>query len=214
MSRRGPIIAAIVIVLVAVLAFFFLVRPKMTQVTETREMVDQARADEVALRSELARLEAVREDAPRIRRQLARFRKAVPPVADLPGLINLLQDAANVADVEFFSISPAAPAASPTGAAAEIPASIQVIGSFFQVDEFLFRLETMPRAAKVITIEVAEAGAEEEGVDTGVFRLDVTMSTEFYTTDTAAGPGAPVDAIEAPAATPTPTPSPSPTEEA
>jgi type IV pilus assembly protein PilO len=206
MSRRGPIIVLAISVLVAILLFFFLVLPKMREVSRTEEAVDQARAEELSLRAELARLEGIREDSRRIRRQVARFRRAVPPVADLPGLINALQDAADVSDVDFFSVSPGVPVAFPTVAASEIPAEVQVIGGFFQVDEFLFRLETMDRATKVINISVGP------GPDS-LPQLQVAMSVEFYTTDPTAGPGTVPEEIEvSPTPGASPTPSPTPTE--
>lgn len=210
MSRRGPIIVIVISVVVAALLFFFLVLPKMREVSRTEEQVEQARAQELSLRAELARLEGIRENARQIRRQVARFRRAVPPVADLPGLINALQDQADVSDVDFFAVSPGVPVAFPEGTASEIPAQIQVIGGFFQVDEFLFRMETMDRAAKVITVSVA-AGPD------GLPQIQATLSVEFYTTDPAAGPGTVPEAAEpeaspSPGASPTPTPTASPTE--
>jgi Tfp pilus assembly protein PilO len=205
-TRRGPIIAAIVAVVLAVALFFLLVFPKMGEVGETEEELEQAQQEELTLQTELSRLQAAREQAPQIQRQLARFRRQIPPVADLPGLINQLQDVADVAGVDFFAISPGTPAAAPTGTAAEIPAQVQVVGSFFPVDEFLFRLETLPRASKVVNVTVAE-GPES------LPQIDVTLDVRFYTTDTEAGPGAAAESEPAPGATPSPSPtaSPSPT---
>jgi Tfp pilus assembly protein PilO len=204
-NRRGPIIAAVVAVVLAIAVFFLLVYPKMGEVRDTEDELEQAQQEELTLQTELDRLQAAREQAPEIQRQLARFRRQIPPVADLPGLINELQDIADIAGVDFFAISPGTPTATTAGAA-EIPATVQVVGTFFPVDEFLFRLETLPRASKAVSVTVAE-GPE------GLPQIDVTMDVRFYTTDTEAGPGA---AVETPApgatASPSPSPSPSPTE--
>ena len=202
-NRRAPLIAGIILVILALAAFFLLVWPKMGEVRETEEDLEQAEQEELTLQTELERLQALRENAPEIQRQLARFRRQIPPVADLPGLINELQDIADISGVDFFAISPGTPAAAPGGQAAEIPATVQVMGTFFPVDEFLFRLETLPRAAKAVSVNVAE------GPD-GLPQIDVTMDVRFYTTDTEAGPGATPE--PAPGAEPSPTPSPSPTE--
>lgn len=193
MNRRAPLFAAAGALVLVLAAFFLLVFPKMREVSRTEEELEQARSEEVGLRSELARLQAVREDAPRVQRQLARLRRNLPPVADLPGLINQLQSAADVSGVDFFSITPGTPVPVPAGAS-EIPAQVQVIGGFFPVDEFLFRLETLPRASKVLNISVAE------GTD-GLPQISVTLDVRFFTTDLQAGPGgappaAPEDAPE------------------
>ncbi|HEX5949342.1 MAG TPA: type 4a pilus biogenesis protein PilO, partial [Actinomycetota bacterium] len=143
MNRRAPLIAGLIFLVLALAAVFLLVLPKINDVGEAEDRLERAEQDEVALQAELSRLQEAAENAPELRRELARFRRAVPPVADLPGLINLLQTAADTAGVDFFSIAPGAPVAAPQGGAAEIPASIQVVGGFFPVDEFLFRLETL-----------------------------------------------------------------------
>jgi Tfp pilus assembly protein PilO len=203
-SRRAPLIAVIAFVLLAILMVVFLVMPKMNDVGEAEDQLEAAQVEELTLQTELSRLQASAEDAPRLRAELAKARRAVPPVADLPGLINELQTAADVAGVDFFSISPGAPQPAVGASASEIPASIQVVGGFFPVDEFLFRLETLPRSSKVITLTLGE------GPD-GAPQIDVQLDVRFYTTDLEAGPGAsiPLPAAPAPAA-----PGASPTPEA
>lgn len=198
MSRRGPLIAGIVFLLAAILVYFFLVSPKMKDVGEAEDRLDAAVSEEQSLQSTLARLREVQQDAPEIRRELAVVRQKVPPVADLPGLINLLQTAADTAGVDFFAVSPGDPVPSPAGNAVEIPAQIRVVGDFFAVDEFLFRLETLKRAAEVVTLGITT------GPD-GLPSLQMELQAHFFTTDLEAGPGAP-----APAPTPSPAPSPSP----
>lgn len=207
MKSRGPLIAGIASGLVLLLVIVFVVLPKRGEVKDAERDLEAAEAQELSLRTELARLQEARDEAPRVRKAIARFRRKVPPVADLPGMINLLQDAADISRVNFFSISPATPAASPTGEASEIPATVQVIGGFHQVREFLFHLETLQRQAKVVNISVDTREAEAESADgastsnpdeakivpSDSLFLDVRMTVEFYTTDTTSGPGAPVD---------------------
>ena len=207
MNRRGPLLVSIVFAVIALLAIFFLVLPKMSDVTEAEERLVAEEAEELPLQTELARLRDAADDAASLRRELARFQRAVPPVADLPGLINDLQTAADVAGVDFFQIDPGTPVPSATGEASEIPAAIRVIGGFFPVDEFLFRLETLPRAAKVTSVTVAE-GPELAP------QVDVQLQVQFFTTDLEAGPGAPVPEPPAaePEASPTPLESPPPGE--
>jgi Tfp pilus assembly protein PilO len=206
-SRRGPLMAGIAFVLLAILAVVFLVLPKRGDVQEAEGRLEQARQEEMLLQTELSQLQAAAENADQLRRELARFRRAVPPVADLPGLINDLQASADVAGVDFFSVAPGDPVPVPEGNAAEVPAQIQVVGGFFPTDEFLFRLETLQRASKVVNVSVAE------GPD-GLPQLQVTLDVRFYTTDLDAGPGAappaPGGGEETTTASPSPGASPAP----
>ena len=64
-------------------------------------------------------------------------------------------------------------------------------GGYFAIDEFLFLLETLPRAAKVTTLAVtpAAAGGTEATTTTSTSTLQLQITVEFYTTDLSAGPG-------------------------
>jgi Tfp pilus assembly protein PilO len=183
-NRRAPLIAGAVFAVLAVLVVVFLLMPKLGDVSDAQERLQEEEEQELVLEAELAQLREAAEEAEDVRRELAEFRRAVPPVADLPGLINQLQTAADISGVDFFAISPSVPVVTPDSRATQIPATIQVIGGFFPVDEFLFRLETLPRAAKVTSITVTE-GPDQ------LPQLDVSVETSFYTTDLDAGPGAP-----------------------
>lgn len=185
--RRGPIIAGAVIAVVAVLAVFFLVLPKMHEVSKTQEDVAAAEAQETALRAQLASLKEAQANAPRVKAQIAKLSNEVPPTADLPALIRLLSAAADGSAVDFFTMAPASPQLDPTGQFSTIPTAISVTGGYFALDQFLFRLESLPRAAKVISVSITPGGAAPPG--STVNSLSMQLSVEFYTTDTSAGPG-------------------------
>jgi Tfp pilus assembly protein PilO len=185
--RRGPIIAGAIIAVVAVLAVFFLVLPKMNEVSKTQEDVAAAEAQETALRAQLASLKEAQANAPRVKAQIAKLSNEVPPTADLPALIRLLSAAADGSAVDFFTMAPASPQLDPTGQFSTIPTAISVTGGYFALDQFLFRLESLPRAAKVISVSITPGGAAPPG--STVNSLSMQLSVEFYTTDTSAGPG-------------------------
>jgi Tfp pilus assembly protein PilO len=63
-----------------------------------------------------------------------------------------------------------------------IPTVITVNGSYFAVDEYLFRLESLPRISKVTQIGLVPG-------PTGYPQLALTLTVNFYTTDVSAGPG-------------------------
>ena len=187
MSRRGPIIAGAIVAVVAVLAVFFLVLPKMSEVTKARDELASAEAQETALRAQLASLKEAQANAPQVKAQIAKLSNEVPPTADLPALIRLLTAAADGSAVDFFTVAPGNPQLDPTGSFSSIPTSISVTGGYFALDQFLFRLETLPRAAKVTSVSITPGGAAPIGSTAN--SLSMQLGVEFYTTDTSAGPG-------------------------
>jgi Tfp pilus assembly protein PilO len=187
-SRRAPIIAAAAAILIAVLAVLLLVLPKMGEVSQTEEELQATQDEEISLDAQVRALQEAQAAAPETEAEIAAIEDQVPPTADLPALFRLLQGAADQAAVDFFSFTPGSPAPDATGAYSTISSSILVTGSYFAIDEYLFLLETLPRAAKVTTITVTPASSEgTTGATAGTLQLSLTV--EFYTTDSSAGPG-------------------------
>ena len=92
--------------------------------------------------------------------------------------------------MDFFSFTPGTPVPNPTGSYSTIASQITVSGGYFAIDEFLFLLETLPRAAKVTTLAVTpSAGARGDHDDDSTSNLQLQITVEFYTTDSSAGPG-------------------------
>ncbi|HWO69715.1 MAG TPA: type 4a pilus biogenesis protein PilO [Actinomycetota bacterium] len=185
MNRRGPIVAGAAVAVLALLAVLLLLLPKMREVGEAREQLAAAQDQEQSLQNQLRALQEAREEAPRVRDAIRRLDTQVPPTADLPGMIRLLAGAADRAAVDFFSVAPGTPTAAEAGFSV-VPAQIQVTGGYFSLDEFLYRLETLPRAVKVTSLQISPGGGEGQAAPAG---LSMQLSVEFYTTDVSAGPG-------------------------
>jgi Tfp pilus assembly protein PilO len=180
--KRGPLLAALVSVAVIILSVAVFILPKAAQVRSKQKEVAQAEQQETVLRLQVEELAADAKEAPKDRKELAKLQAAIPPTADLPGLIRLLNSAAAESAVDFMSVSPGQPTLSPSGQLSVIPAQITVTGGFFAVDQYLFRLESLPRAAKVTNVQVGPGPNQWP-------QLQITLTVEFYTTDSSAGPG-------------------------
>ena len=198
MARRGPIIAAVGGIALIVLIVATIILPKASQVRERQGEVDVAKQQQTQLQLRLEQLRALQQEAPKNRRRLAQLDAQLPQTADLPGLIRLLNGIASNSGVDFMTIAPSSPAASQFNVSV-IPTQVNVTGRFFAVDQYLYRLENMPRAAKVTSVQVSPTNG-------GLNYLSVALSVEFYTMDTTAGPG--TTSGGSPGSSPTPAPTP------
>jgi len=82
------------------------------------------------------------------------------------------------------------------------------------MDEFLFKIERLPRVEKATTFTLtknAQTTDATEGPQACVGDLTITLSAEFYTTDLSAGPGSLPGHSDAAAIAPPVAPSPSST---
>ena len=188
MNRRAPIIAGVISAAVALLAVLLLVLPKMGDVSTAEEELQSAEDQEVALAAQLDALQEAEAAAPKTEQEIGAIEEQVPPTANLPSLFRLLQGAADRSAVDFFSFSPGTPAPNAGGTYSSIASQVTVTGAYFAIDEFLFLLETLPRAAKVTTLAVTPAAAAST-TTTSTSTLQLQITVEFYTTDLSAGPG-------------------------
>src|SRR5437899_1573291 len=180
MSRRGPLVATVAGLAAALLVVFGLIVPKISQARASQTKLDQARQQQSVLELRLQELQATEAQAQKLRAQLTKLQAAVPPTVDLPGLIRLLNDVATQSGVNFIAITPGQPTQSvasglaqpapvvsptslPTGGISSgssvgisiVPVTITINGDFFAVDQYLFRLEVLPRISKVLSISLA-----------------------------------------------------------
>ena len=130
---------------------------------------------------------AAQAEAPALQAKVEALRVAVPDSPDLAQFILDANDAATASGVDFLSISPTPPTAGvdPTQPAS-VNLAIDVDGGYFQVLDYLNRVDDMDRIVVVDSLDLAPQG--EEGSSTG---LSVSLSARMFTTATPAGlPGA------------------------
>lgn len=179
-GRRGVIVAGAGAVILSLLLILFLVLPKMSQVTEAEGQLEDARAEQQTLQSERTALEQAREEAPENEAAIREVDRQIPPTADLPGLILFLRNAATSSGVQVLSLTPGAPVVSETGNFSSISLSASGEGSYFALVRYLYRIETLPRAATVQSIDISRS-------ESGSLSFGATIT--LYTSDVSAGPG-------------------------
>ena len=180
-GRRGPLIAGVAVAAVLVLVAFFLVLPKMGQVKDANAALDLAVTTRSTLESQLAALQQAEADAPKNNETIRKVDQAIPPTVDQQGFILLLQNAAIQSSVDLFTLTPSIPVFDPATGLSTVPNTLSVNGTYFAITEFLFSIETLPRAAKVTSVTLAP------GEDSGT--LTLSAGVDIYTSDSSAGPG-------------------------
>jgi len=138
-GREIYIITAVVAVVLVVAWYFLLFAPaqrKMgdldTQITSAQSALDQAN-------QEVVKLESYKKTAPQSRAEIVRLGKMIPESEGIPGLIIELSKTADSSGVSITGITRGTTTpGTPFGIQA---VSISVSGRYFDVEDFLYRLE-------------------------------------------------------------------------
>lgn len=179
-GRRAVIVAGAGAGVLAVLLVLFLVLPKMAEVTEARQELEDTKAEQQTLSVQLNALRQARDEAPENEAAIREVDGMVPPTADLPGVLRLLRNAAADAGVQVLTLTPNVPTTAESGEFSSISVSASGDGSYFALVKYLHEIETLPRAATVQSVDLSPA----EG-STLAFAATVTL----YTSDISSGPG-------------------------
>jgi Tfp pilus assembly protein PilO len=181
--KRGPLIAIIGGAVVLILLWYLvLFSPTSSDLKHARADVAAAQSHKQELENTIRRLTELSKNAPQQQASLNALKAGIPPNPDLGGFILQANDIASTAGIDWLSIAPAPPVATIGGQSSTIAVSMQIDGGFFQVLDYLNRLEDLPRLVIVDTISVSAGGAT---ANTG------TSGSTGSVTDTTTTGGAP-----------------------
>jgi Tfp pilus assembly protein PilO len=205
-GRRGPLVAGAICLALVILLIFFLVLPKMSQVSSARDDLAAAEAQTSTLESQLAGLEQAELNAPEYKATIEEVEQQIPPTLDQSGYLLLIKNAAARSSVSLTTLTPAAPTLDPLTGLSAAPLAISAAGTYFSLTEFLYSLETLPRVAKVLNVVLAPSSGDstDASVTTTTGLLSMQANVVLYTSDINAGPGSepgPTAADDAGAAT-------------
>jgi Tfp pilus assembly protein PilO len=199
----GVIAGAIVIVLLWYVAVY---KPKSDEISKVKDETATAERQQQDLEATLARLRELDDNAPQQQARLDVLNSAIPADPDLADFIFQANEAAAQSGVDWISVAPTPPVPGAAGGPSVISLSLQVQGGFFQVLDYLNRLEDLDRLVVIGSINVvsgSDAGAAGTGTTPstlstatsgdGAPTLTVTLDGQMYTRTTAVptAPGAP-----------------------
>jgi Tfp pilus assembly protein PilO len=185
--RRGWIIGIAVGAVVLVLLWYVvLFAPTSSDLNNTRDKVSEAERQSQELKNEIARLKELSANAPQQQADLRTLRAAIPATPDLGAFILQANNIASASGIQWLSISPTPPAASTGGGAnSTIRITMQVEGGFFQLLDYLNRLEDLDRLVIVDSISVSASNSDSGGASGS------SGSTGSTSADTGSSDGAP-----------------------
>jgi Tfp pilus assembly protein PilO len=204
-GRRGPLVTGAIFAALVILLIFFLVLPKMSQVSSAREDLAAAEAETSTLESQLAALEQAELNAPEYKATIQEVEEQIPPTLDQSGYLLLIKNAAAASSVGLTTLTPGTPTLDAATGLSVAPLAVTATGTYFSLTEFLYSLETLPRATKVLNVAITPGTGGDATTTTTTTtttgQLQMTASVVLYTSDVSAGTGSepgPTSAGEAP----------------
>lgn len=185
MKNRTLTIGALAAVLVIALWWFFVYSGLSSKASDVTDDIDAAQAEQTTLRNQLAELEAIEAQGPEIEAQLTQLQQKLPANPDLASFLDITTQIERDSQVSFVSVAPGDP--TQAGSVATIPLTIVVEGGYFEVLEYLRRIEELPRLVVVDGISLTAGGASEAGAEaspTDAPSIQVTLTARMFSLST------------------------------
>jgi Tfp pilus assembly protein PilO len=143
MKRQTLLLSILAAILTVALFWILLFQPKRAELADLEIDIAAEIDQQRLLEADLVRLRQIRETAPEVESQLAAAEAIVPRDAALPSALRQLQIAADEAGVVLQSVTTSRPTQveGATPGLSRINVNVQLLGSYFQVVDFLRRTE-------------------------------------------------------------------------
>lgn len=195
MSRRDRnvlLIGLLVIVLLAIGYYFLFLGPLLNNLDERVQERSDKETQLANVQQQVAELEAVRENASEIERQLLELSKRIPTQPEIATLVVQIEEIADAAGVTQLSIEPGDVEPPPGGGDfSVIPVTMSFEGTYEQMQDFLLRTRNLSRLMTVRSITycrtdplgAGEAACPAEAAATGetttVEEIEATLQVEI-----------------------------------
>ncbi len=135
------IIVGVVLLIIVVLAWFFLLNPLRSDIAAVETTIEDERTSLAAAQAQLAQAEATREEGAKNRGRLLELAKMVPEAEQIPSLLLQIQDLADQSGIDFIAVTPGDPVQS--GDFDIVPLELEFTGTYFDLSDFVYRAEQM-----------------------------------------------------------------------
>jgi Tfp pilus assembly protein PilO len=166
--RQELVIAAVGALLVLVAGTLLLIRPTRQATAEARADRDAAVAESQSLGDQIRALEALKPKEAELKTQAELAKAEFPTSPALPGLVDALQDAASQSGVELGTVAPTTPKTSTVNSLlAEITTTVNVNGGYFEIQDFLVRLENLVKGSDPARVAPRSVLVQSVNLSTG-----------------------------------------------
>ncbi|HEX9766992.1 MAG TPA: type 4a pilus biogenesis protein PilO [Nitriliruptorales bacterium] len=159
MNRTVALLTGLVVVALLLAWWFLLYSPKGEEIAEVEQQIEDVQIQQVQAQNRINELEDVRQRAPEIEAQINAADAIIPSDPALPAALRQLQMAADAAGVDLPTIAIARPGEGEGANAMSV--SLSISGGYFQIIDFLRRIEDPTITPRGILWTTVSVGASE-----------------------------------------------------
>lgn len=152
------LIGITLVVLITIIFGVFVFKPQYDRFSEARSNQEKELQEQVSKKNELAELKMAKKDAALTEAQSLSLSKRMPEEADLSSILVELDNLGRETNVKVLDITPSE--VTPATGYSTLPVELKVVGTYFNLADFTYKLVKLPREYTLgdISVEIAEQG--------------------------------------------------------
>jgi len=166
----GKTIFIIFIIFIAFLYvnYSYIYQPRMQKIEQLDRDIEITTKKIVEGKMIAARLGPLKEEYKKLLERLEFLEVILPREKEIPDLLVMIQDTLNEFDVDFSSFNPQNVAWEKDRIYGKLPMAMNLTADYFDLIEFLDRIENLPRLIDVKTLRLSKAGKEAEKLNISI----------------------------------------------
>lgn len=144
-KRDFWILAGLGVVVLVVAWYFLIIGPKRDEISRVDSELQAEKQKYDADAVKVKRLDEERASAKQTSGEMLKLNKLIPADSQVPSVIVELQQSANEAGIDFMKIEPGDGVPGRNGGNTVIPMELKFEGRFFDVNDFIYRVENYAR---------------------------------------------------------------------
>lgn len=168
------VIAALPSVVLIALVFFLVISPKVKEIKVLETKIDKQNNEIAASQAKAAKLEMLKMENARLVARINELKEQLPEEKEISSLLKQVSDLGIAAGLEIKSWKPSPKVNHPSGIVYEIPVSVEVVGTYHNLGNFL---SSLTRLNRIVNIKDMKLGNPKKEHNESILQISFKAST-------------------------------------
>jgi type IV pilus assembly protein PilO len=168
------VIAVLPSVVLIALVLFLVISPKMKQIKVLEATIDKQNNEIAASQAKAAKLEMLKMENARLVARINELKEQLPEEKEISSLLKQVSDLGIAAGLEIRLWKPSPKVTHPSGIVYEIPVSVDVLGTYHNLGNFL---SSLTRLNRIVNIKDMKLGSPKKERNESILQISFRAST-------------------------------------
>lgn len=164
------------IIIVIVIVYIFMLAPKLDDLNSDISKLDETKKNFKDKYNLIINFDAYKEQMQQIQGAVNGLVEEIPATSDIPSLVDSISKLGETNNLKFVAIKIGEPKAA-SGFYMELPISLNIVGTYHNLGEFLSDVSMLPRIVTVGNFEIKPVALDQDPNNLGLLNINISIKT-------------------------------------